>query len=341
MSKSLGNSPDAMALLEKYGADGVRVGMLMCSPAGGDLIFKEELIEQGRNFCNKIWNALRLVKGWEVHDGENADNVHVINWFDNKFNQVLIGFEEQLSQYRLSEALKTGYSFIWQDFCSDYLEMIKPPYQKSIDSVTYTATIRFFENLMKMMHPIIPFITEEVYQQLMYRKSDDHIIVAEFPKANKNFSPKAIAKGETAKEIITSVRNIRSKNGLSPKIAFKAYSSAHKNKYEDFLNIILKKANLESLEFNKESVPNTTSFIVDGNEFFIDLGQEIDLSGEKDRLEAELKYNEGFKASIMKKLSNERFVSGAPEAVVAKEKQKLSDAENKIKMLQDSLAKLN
>ena len=340
MSKSLGNSPDALKLIEDFGADGVRVGMLMCSPAGGDLLFKEELCEQGRNFCNKMWNALRLVKGWEVKPGENAENKPAITWFAHKFNKVLEEYEDQLSQYRLSEALKTGYSFIWQDFFSDYLEMIKPTYGEPIDEKTYEATIWFFEDLMKMLHPIIPFITEEIYQALRERKKGDYIMVSDYPMLG-DYNEAAIKKGEIAKEIISSVRNTRNKNGLSPKETLKAYSSAKQEKYADFLPIILKKANLESLAFEQKDVDNTVSTIIDGDNFMVETGIEIDVEAEKKRLKEELKYAEGFKTSVMKKLGNERFVNNAPAPVLEKERQKLADAEGKIKQLTESLEKLN
>ncbi len=341
MSKSLGNSPEPLDLIAKYGADGVRVGMLLCSPAGGDLLFKEELCEQGRNFSNKIWNALRLVKGWEVNSGErNEANQPAIIWFENKMNQVLETLENQFSQYRISEALKTIYSFIWQDFCSDYLEMIKPAYGSPIDEHTYNHTVDFFEKLLRIVHPFIPFVSEEIYQLLADRAEGEFINFSSCPEMG-TYSKEEIQKGEKAKAIITNVMNIRNKNGLSPKEPLAAFASAAMEDYKDFLPIIVKRSNLSSLEFGQSNVPNTVSFIVDNDEFYVETGIEINVEEEKARLESELEYANGFKVKTEKKLQNERFVSNAPEAVVNSEKQKLADAVEKIKILEDSLAKLN
>lgn len=344
MSKQLGNSPDALKLIADFGADGVRMGMLLCSPAGGDLLFDDKLVEQGKNFSNKIWNGLRLVKGWTVEEGENADNKPAIDWFENKFQKLLIDLEKQYDQYRISEALKTTYSFIWNDFFSVYLEMIKPAYndgvQSPLDSKTYEATLSFFERLMQILHPIMPFITEEVYQQLRERDAKDSICVSAYPVASA-FDEKAITKGEIAKELITQLRSLRASNGLSPKHEFKLWANMKDaDLLEAFKPLIIKQANLSSFENASEEVANTVSFLVGKDEYYVDLGIEIDVEAERSKIEEEIAYYEGFKAKIMKKLSNERFVNNAPEAVVNKERQKVADAETKMALLKESLAKL-
>jgi len=340
MSKSLGNSPDPLMLMEKFGADGVRMGMLMCSPAGGDLLFDDKLCEQGSMFSNKIWNALRLVKGWEVKAGENTVNKPAIEWFENRFNQVLVEVEAQYDQYRISEALKTTYSFIWNDFFSSYLEMIKPPYGEPIDAETYAATIQFFERCMQILHPIMPFITEEVYQQLKQRDTKDSICVSTYPIA-KNVNETALEKGEIAKELITQIRNVRAKNGLSPKHGLKLFAKLQNNDLlEAFQPIISSQTNLDSFEFVSEEAADTTKFLIGKNEFFVDLGIEVDKDAERAKIQEEIDYLTGFKTKVEKKLSNERFVNNAPEAVVAKERQKMDDAIAKIKILEESLVGL-
>jgi len=329
-----------LELIAKYGADGVRVGMLLCSPAGGDLLFTNDLCLQGSKFSNKIWNALRLVKGWEVQKGKNENNLPAIEWIKHKMNKTLAEIEKLYETYRLSEIIKILYSFIWNDFCSAYLEMIKPLKGQPIDEYTYKTTVSIFEDLMKMLHPFMPFITEEIYQQLKDRKKKDSIVVADYPKI-KSYKESVVQKGEVVKELITSVRNIRNKNGLSPYKSLKAYSKSKDDYYKSFLPIILKEANLESLEFNSEGVEDAVSFIVNNDEFFIETGVTVDVEAERTRMNEELKYNLGFKQSILKKLNNERFVQNAPAAVVNTERKKLSDAEEKIKLLSDALNKLN
>jgi len=340
MSKSLGNSPDALKLIEKYGADGVRVGMLFCSPAGGDLLFNEELCEQGAKFCNKIWNALRLVKGWEVVGGKNEENQPAIDWFENKLQETLHTLENRYDQYRISEALKTSYSFVWTDFCSDYLEMIKPPYQKPIDLYTYETTVAFFEEILKMLHPLMPFITEEIYHQLREREAKDGVVVADFPKAG-DFDEVIIAKGDRAKEIMSAVKNVRAKFGISPHKPLAAYAKvANEADYTDFHPIIVNKATLKGLEFVTEEPADTVNFLIGNDTFYVATEIEIDVAAEKAKLEEELKYHQGFKQKIEKKLSNERFVNNAPEAVVAGERKKMADSAAKITAIEEALAKL-
>ena len=341
MSKSLGNSPDALKLIDDFGADGVRVGMLLSSAAGNDLLFDEKLCEQGRNFANKIWNAFRLVKGWEVDETLSGDkNRAAINWFEARYNQVLTELEEQFDQFRLSEALMAVYKLIWDDFCSWYLEMIKPEYQKPIDKVTYEATIQFFDKLVKLLHPYMPFITEEIYQNIKERGEDDCLIVAEWPKAQQ-FDSNIIENGSEAFEVISNIRNTRSSKGISPKETLKLFiKSDNYNKFETFLPVIQKLGNLESIESTPEKVENSVSFVFKADEFFIPLDGQIDIEQEKEEIQKELDYTRGFLAGVEKKLSNERFVNNAPEQVVVMEQKKKADAEAKIKALEASLAAL-
>jgi len=340
MSKQLGNSPNPLDLIAKYGADATRVGMLMSSPAGGDLLFDIKLCEQGAKFSNKIWNACRLVKGWEVKEGKNEENQAAIDWFNNKFNKILQTQEKYYDQYRFSEILKLSYSFIWSDFCSDYLEMIKPEKDQPIDSATYEKTIEIFEKLLCMMHPMIPFITEEVYHLLTEREKGDCIINADYPKS-ADYDENLIAKGEVAKDIITQVRNARQQNKVGGVDPIKAYARVNDPSfYEAFLPIIQRMSTMSSLEFVTENVDNTVSFMVDKDEFFLDMGIKVDPEAEKARITEEIAYLKGFKGKVEKKLSNERFVSNAPAAVVEKEKQKMEDADQKIATLEEALAQL-
>lgn len=337
MSKSLGNSPDALGLIDKYGADGVRFGMLSCSAAGNDLLFDEKLCEQGRNFSNKLWNAHNLISGWEIKEGENKDNEAAILWFENKLNKTISSLEESFKTYRLSEALMNLYNFIWNDFCSSYLEFIKPDFQQPIDSHTYKKTVEFFDKLMQLLHPFMPFITEELWQSIAER---DSICVADYPKAS-SFNEQAILKGEYAKEIITAVREIRNKNGIKNKDVLEAFVlKGGDDIYSDFSAKILKLGNLSALTETVNEVPNSASFIVKGRQFFVSIGGNIDVDAKKAELEKELEYAQGFVASIEKKLSNERFVQNAPEKVIEMERQKLADGQAKIKLLQESLDNL-
>lgn len=337
MSKSLGNSPDALQLIKDFGADGVRFGMLSCAAAGNDLLFDEKLCEQGRNFSNKLWNAHNLIDGWEIVGGENKDNEAAIIWFENKMNKTVASLENSFKTYRLSEALMNLYNFIWNDFCSAYLELIKPDYQQPIDQYTFDKTVEFFNTIMKLLHPFMPFITEELWQSIEERAS---ICIADYPK-NKPFSEQEILKGEYAKEIISAVRDIRNKNQIKPKDILKAYVLTNNEAiYSDFETKILKLANLSDIERLKEEKSGCESFIVKGQQFFIEIGGAIDIDAKKEELLKEIKYTEGFINGVKKKLSNQRFVENAPEKVVEMEKQKLADGEGKIKLLQESVENL-
>lgn len=341
MSKSLGNSPDPLQLIADYGADGVRLGLLSSAPAGGDILFDTKLCEMGRNFSNKIWNALRLVKGWEVKEGANPDNQPAIDWFESKFNQTNAQLEGWYKGYHLSEIVKIIYSLIWNDFCSSYLEMIKPEYGQAIDQTTFDRTISFFEDLMKLLHPFMPFITEEVYHQLKERSEADCICVADYPEIGA-INERALKKGETVRELLTKLRDVRNKNGLKQREPLKVHVRAiDPTLFDGFESIITKKAFLESFSFTQEEVENAVSFRIDKDTFFVEMAGMVDVEKEKERLQTELKYNLGFKNSVMKKLGNERFVNNAPAAVVDKERKKLADAEDKIRLIEEHLARLN
>ncbi len=340
MSKSLGNSPDALKLLADFGADAVRIGLLFSSPAGGDLLFDESLCDQGRNFSNKIWNALRLIKGWEVKPGENADNAPVIAWFENKIHQTINELEDQYANYRLSEIVTTLYSFIWNDFFSTYLEMIKPPYQQPIDQATYDQTIQFFDVIVRLLHPFMPFITEEVYQVLEERNGQS-ICVAKYPTFDGEIDTTAIANGERAKEILTNVRNIRNKNGLKQRELLKLHiMTSDRSAYAAFLPILKAKGFLEDIQFVDQEVAQTTSFLVGKDTLFLETGVQIDLDAERTRLHKEWFEFNSHVVRSKAKLSNDRFVNHAPEKVVAIERKKMADAEAKFKIVSDSLSNL-
>ncbi len=338
MSKSLGNSPDPIELMEKFGADGVRMGLMLAAPAGNDILYDDALCEQGRNFNNKIWNAFRLVKGWEVADIEQPESARkAIEWFDAVLNSTLAEVKDLFGKFRLSEALMAVYKLFWDEFSSWYLEMVKPAYQQPIDRATYNATLNFFDNLLRLLHPFMPFITEELWQHIAERGENESIMVARIPEAQA-FNAATIAAMNEAKEIIAGVRSVRlqknipNKNALSLQIVGKF---ANEN-----AAVIKKLANLEAIDEVAEKDASAASFLVGTTEYAVPLGNNIDVEEELKKLEADLKYMEGFLASILKKLSNERFVSNAPEAVVAGERKKQADAESKIKTLKESIAAL-
>jgi valyl-tRNA synthetase len=351
MSKQLGNSPDPLVLIEKYGADGIRTGMLFSSPAGNDLLFDEKLCEQGRNFTNKIWNAFRLVQGWQVVDIEEEDtgNSIAIKWFEARMNDALIQLEEHYANYRISDALMTVYKLVWDDFCSWYLEMIKPEYaplaspqeggmRGAIDRSTYEATISFFESVLKIVHPFMPFITEELWHALKERVENECIIVAEYPQPKKQYVAfeKIISEGEIAFDIVRQIREMRNSKGMSPKEEVILYiKTQSKAIYNRFKPIIRKLANLSAISFTSQTMPKSFNFVVKGDEFFIPL--KINVAEERARIEKELEYNEGFLESVNKKLSNEKFVQNAKPEIIATEKQKKADAEAKIKALKKAL----
>ncbi|MCX6273092.1 MAG: valine--tRNA ligase [Bacteroidetes bacterium] len=336
MSKSLGNSADPIELMEKYGADGVRVGMLLTSPAGNDLPFDEELCEQGRNFSNKIWNALRLVKGWSVaNDAEMApSSAMAIEWFEAKLCQSLEVIDDHYAKYRLSDALMTIYKLIWDDFCSWYLEIIKPPYQQAIDKATFDKTTGFFERLMKVLHPFMPFITEEIWHMLEDRTEGDCIMIAQAPRLSA-YNEKNLAEFEFAMQVIITVRSIRKEKNLpiKEKLTLFIRDKQPEQRSRVFDPVISKLCNLEKIEDTDNEMEGALSFVVKSTEFYIPTGEKIDLSAEILRLEGELTYTQGFHDSVVKKLSNERFVNHAPSQVVEMENRKKKDAEDRIQVL--------
>ncbi|MDD6001343.1 MAG: valine--tRNA ligase [Bacteroidales bacterium] len=342
MSKSLGNSPDPIELMEKYSTDGVRMGMLLCSPAGGDLLYDDELCLQGRNFTNKIWNAFRLVKGWSVDDNipQPEASKKAIEWFENKLNKTLAELDKMFVDFRLSESLMLVYKLFWDEFSSWYLESVKPAYQQPIDGATYKATIAFFDKLLKVLHPYIPFITEEVWQLLETRKQGESIMVAQMPEAG-SYDEKLLERFETVKDVIAKIRQIRQDNGLAQKESLECFAKLVDGDYDDYFNaVITKHCNLAKFELIPAAIDGAKTFVAKNVEYYIPLGDKIDNEEELKKLNAELDYTRGFLASVEKKLSNERFVSGAPAQVVERERQKLADAKMKIEALEKQIAGL-
>jgi valyl-tRNA synthetase len=341
MSKSLGNSPDPIGLIEKYGADGVRMGILISSPAGNDLPFDTSQCEQGRNFTNKIWNAFRLVSSWEIKDLEQPkSSVKAIEWFNAKFNHELNSINELFDKFKISEALMATYKLVWDDFCSWYLEMIKPGYEQPIDAKTYNATIEIFEKLLKIIHPFTPFIAEELWHLVRERKEGEDIIIAEWPKAEE-VNQTLLSQFKIAEEVITNIRNIRKKNNVANKVKMDLFIKINTKVSEELDPVISKMGNLTKLEYTSDKVANANSFIIDSNEYFIPFGDDIDLEAEKIKIEEELNYTKGFLQSVLKKLQNEKFVSSAPDKVIEIERKKESDALSKIKILEEKLQSMN
>lgn len=341
MSKSLGNSPDPLQLISEYGADGVRTGMLFSSPAGNDLLFDIKLCEQGRNFANKIWNAFRLIKGWEIKEGNNPELQTAISWFEARFNQALAELNDLYAKFRISDALMVVYKLIWDDFCSWYLEIIKPEYQKPIDKETYEVTLVFFEKLMKILHPFMPFISEEIWQNLYSRKKGESIMVSESPVWNK-FDQQIIDEANFIFEVVKNIRNIRTDKQISPKVALDlSIKTENKAIYQKFEQVLTQLGNLQDISFTKEKLSDALQFVIKTDEFFIPYAEEIDVEEEKARLQKELDYQKGFLQTVMKKLNNKKFVDNAPANVVENEQKKKSDAEAKIKTLQESLDKID
>jgi valyl-tRNA synthetase len=340
MSKSLGNSPDPIELIEKYGADGVRVGILISSPAGNDLPFDSSQCEQGRNFTNKIWNAFRLVSSWEVRDIEQPkSSVVAIVWFENRFQKVVVEINDLFDKFRISEALMAIYKLVWDDFCSWYLEMVKPGYEQPIDAKTLEATKSFFENLLKVLHPFTPFVAEELWHALRERAEGDDIIIAAWPSLT-SFDAQNLKQFDLASEVITNIRNIRKSNNIATKVKLELFIRKTQMLETGFDSIIVKMGNLSVLEYVQDKVANANSFIVAGNEYFIPFGDTIDVEAEKAKISEELTYTKGFLKSVQSKLSNERFVAGAPEAVITNERNKEADALAKIALLEEKMASL-
>ncbi|WP_316822795.1 valine--tRNA ligase [Pedobacter gandavensis] len=332
MSKSLGNSPDPIGLIEKYGADGVRVGMLLCSPAGNDLMFDESYCEQGRNFANKIWNAFRLVKGWEVDNALPNPNQQAISWFESRFNEALVEIEDNFKQYRLSEALMASYKLVWDDFCAWYLEMVKPAYQHPIDAESLKATIGFFEKILTLLHPYMPFLTEELWHDELFGEKGemDCCIVASYPVVS-SIDAGLLKDVESVKGLIAEIRNVRNTKQISPKEALPLSIKVNTGiNYEKWLNVISKVVNISEVEFVSDKIAGALSFMVGKDEFFIQLSETIDVEAEKARLNAELVYLQGFLKSVDAKLNNERFVQNAKPEIIQNERSKKADAEAKI-----------
>ena len=346
MSKSLGNSPDPIELIEKFGADGVRMGMMLSAPAGNDILFDEALCEQGRNFNNKIWNAFRLVKGWQVSADmqPSAANKIAVSWFEAKLKQTNAELDDLFSKYRISEALMAVYKLFWDEFSSWYLEMVKPAYvngqPQPIDKETYDATLRFFDDLLKMLHPFMPFITEALWQALYERKDGDSIMREELKieKATAD-DDKLVADVEMVKQVVSGVRMVRSQKNIAPKEQLELLAIGANN-FEAYNEVISKMANLKAITVTAEKSADASAFMVGTDEFAVPLGALIDVSAEIEKQEKELNHLEGFLTGVMKKLGNERFVANAPEAVVALERKKQSDAEEKIAALKQSIAEL-
>jgi valyl-tRNA synthetase len=341
MSKSLGNSPDPLELIKTYGADAVRTGMLFSSPAGNDLLYDEKLVEQGRNFTNKIWNAFRLVKGWEVDNQliQPEENKTAIKWFESKFNHSLNELTDHFEKFRMSDALHGVYKLIWDDFCAWYLEMIKPEFGKPIDELTYTKTISLFENVLKVLHPFMPFITEELWSELKPRTERECILVATWPRSG-NIDAPLLKEAMLAFETITQVRNTRSSKGISPKEAIKLYKKEGDDDFSCFWPIIKKISNINEV-FSATEKPAGVSFLVGTIEYTIPMEGKLDLEKERELILKDLEYQRGFLASVDKKLSNEKFVAGAPAKVLELERQKKADAETKIKSYEEALKNMN
>ena len=341
MSKSLGNSPDPLDLIDKFGADGVRMGMMLSAPAGNDILFDESLCEQGRNFNNKIWNAFRLVKGWETADIEQPKSAEIaVKWFDAKLKEVNEEMQKQFKDYRISEALMTVYKLFWDEFSSWYLEMVKPAYGQPIDQKSYDATLRFFDALLKMLHPFMPFITEELWQHIYDRKDGESIMreKLEIPAPTAE-EQKLAADIEAVKQIIAGVRTVRNQKNIAQKEQL-SLQVVGKNDFEAFNEVTLKMANLDKIEVIAEKSADASSFMVGTDEFAVPLGDLIDVAAEIEKAEAQLKHLEGFLMGVRKKLSNENFVAHAPEKVVALERKKESDSVEKIAALKATIEEL-
>lgn len=341
MSKSLGNSPDPLVLIDKFGADGVRMGMMLSAPAGNDILFDESLCEQGRNFNNKIWNAFRLVKGWETADIEQPKSAEIaVKWFDAKLKEVNEEMQKQFKDYRISEALMTVYKLFWDEFSSWYLEMVKPAYDQPIDQKSYDATLRFFDALLKMLHPFMPFITEELWQHIYDRKDGESIMREKLdipaPTAEEQ---KLAADIEAVKQIIAGVRTVRNQKNIAQKEQL-SLQVVGKNDFEAYNDVTLKMANLDKIEVIAEKSADASSFMVGTDEFAVPLGDLIDVAAEIEKAEAQLKHLEGFLMGVRKKLSNENFVAHAPEKVVALERKKESDSVEKIAALKATIEEL-
>lgn len=339
MSKSLGNSPDPIELMEKYGADGVRVGILLSSAAGNDLLFDEELMLQGRNFATKIWNSNKLIQGWKKDDAIKANEAdqQAIDWFGNQMDKTIIEIADQFEKFRISDALHLLYKLIWDDFCSWYLEAIKPNYGEAISTEVYNQTIQYFEELMKLLHPFMPFLSEELWQNISERSVEEALVIAQQRKAT-DYDHDLIKNFDVSKELISGVRNYRQSKGISPRESVEVYTNATAFDNE---NLVRKLANIEQIHFAEKTDKPTFSFLIGGTEVSIPLSENLDLGEEKIKTEEEIKYLKGFLISVEKKLSNEKFMAGAPQQVVDIELKKKKDAQDKLILLEEKLKTLS
>jgi len=341
MSKSLGNSPEALKLIEDYGADAVRVGLMLSSAAGNDLLFDEALCQQGKNFANKIWNAFRLVKGWEVKELPQPEAAVLgIQWFEAKMSETLKEIDDQFSKYRISDALMAIYKLIWDDFCSWFLEIVKPAYQQPIDRKTYERVISLFEENLKILHPFMPFLSEEVWQCMADRSPDEALVVSSWPQ-HKAPDPNILKEFSFTAEVISGIRTIRKDKNIPLKESLNLQFIKSQEISPQWDAIVKKLGNIKDVETITEAPEAALSFRVKSNEYFIPVSGAVDLDAEIKKLTEELKYTKGFLKSVEKKLANERFVNNAPEAVVAMERKKAMDAEEKIQTLEKSLAGLS
>jgi valyl-tRNA synthetase len=341
MSKSLGNSPEPLELIEKFGADGVRVGLLLSASAGNDIMFDEELCNQGKAFSNKIWNAFKLLKGFEVSDAipQPESSKVAIEWYETKLQKTLLEIEENFDKYRISEALMSIYKLVWDDFCSWFLEMIKPAYQHPIDKITFDKAIEMLENNLKLLHPFMPFLTEEIWQYIADRTPEQALIVAEWPKA-KSYDEKLIADFDFAMEVISGIRTIRKDKNIPFKDAVDLKVVNNEQVSSHFNPIIIKLGNIKALEYVTKKVEGALSYRVKSNEYFIPITGAIDVEAEITKLTEELNYTIGFLKSVQAKLSNEKFVNGAPEKVLEMERKKEADALAKIATIDQSISSL-
>jgi len=341
MSKSLGNSPDPLDLVEKFGADGVRCGLLLSASAGNDILFDEELCNQGKAFSNKIWNAFRLIKGWEIADIPQPEHAKItINWFENKLQQTLSQINKDFEKYRISEALMAIYKLIWDDFCSWFLEIIKPNYGQPIDKTTFQSTITILENNLKLLHPFMPFITEEIWQHITERTPENALIIAEYPKEN-SFDTEIITDFEFTTQVISGIRTIRKEKNIPFKDTIDLKIINHEKSSNKFDSVVKKLGNIKNLEYITQNTEEALTFRVKSNEYFVPISGNIDLATEIAKLKAELDYCKGFLMSVEKKLSNEKFVNSAPKQIIANERKKQTDTLAKITTLEQRIASLN
>ncbi|MBR5830034.1 MAG: class I tRNA ligase family protein, partial [Tidjanibacter sp.] len=338
MSKQLGNSPDPLDLIAQYGADGVRVALMLCTSAGNDLMFDESLCEQGRNFCNKIWNAYRLLTGWEVDDNlaQSEHCAKAVEWFENVYQKAYKEIEEHFEAYRISDAMMTLYRLFWDDFSGWYLEMIKPAYGSPADAVTVAATKRFFERLLKLLHPFMPFVTEELWQHVSERKEGESVMLDLFEE-HKPWDEKMLAEVDLAREVVSGIRNIRAQKNIPNKEQVALEVIVDENYYPTYNCLVEKMANLSEIREVKEKNPTAAAFIVKTTQYFVPMSENINVEEELEKMAKELAYFEGFLRTVMGKLSNERFVANAPAAVVENERNKQRDAEAKIAALKERI----